>query len=563
MRRPGHRGIYWGAGARRAALGFLQLFFARPLLVGLVLACATAGSPGPARADASIPVQVQARIEDATGTLKIGDRTIDLAALKDFYRQRGYSLAWNGLFEPNGDRLVQDMQAIAQAEGMIPDSYGIAATGSELDRDLLISDALARFGRDLATGRVSPSRLVGGMGAETRPTFDPTLFLREIASGKGVAAFAGGLPPSYAGYHRLKLAMEHYRTLALAGGWTAIPDGPSIKPGQDDERIPQVRKRLIATGELDAKHDKSKQFDGVLTTAIKRFQLRHGIEADGAVGKATLAALNVSAEDRLKQIQANLERWRWMPRALDPVHIAVNLPAAHLELVRDGEIQMAMRVVVGDVQHQTPSMLTTMTSVVVNPTWTVPPSIATKEILPKLRKDPNYLASNNMHILDAFPEGSPHIQGVGVDWHKYSKFPGRIRQAPGPDNALGQVKFVLTNQDDIYLHDTPRRQHFDRIFRALSHGCVRVERPLQLAQALVPSEWADKIDDIIADTNTKTLRLEKPLTVYLMYMTAWADDDGTINFRDDLYGHDGRLKAALKRPRPHAQVAQDRPQGTL
>jgi L,D-transpeptidase YcbB len=220
--------------------------------------------------------------------------------------------------------------------------------------------------------------------------------------------------------------------------------------------------------------------------------------------------------------------------------------------------------VVGDVKHQTPSMVTAMTSVVLNPTWTVPPSIATKEILPKLRKDPNYLASNNMQILEAFPEGSPQSQGVGLDWQKYSKFPWRIRQAPGPDNALGQVKFNLNNQDDIYLHDTPRRQYFGRLFRALSHGCVRVERPVQLAQALVSSEWAPRIDDLISEANTKTLKLEKPLTVYLMYMTAWADEDGTVNFRDDLYGHDGRLKAALKRPRtPTAQVAQERTPGAL
>jgi murein L,D-transpeptidase YcbB/YkuD len=388
--------------------------------------------------------------------------------------------------------------------------------------------------------------------------------LRDLASGKDVGAIADALPPAYAGYHRLKRAMVQYRALAQQGGWTAIPDGPSIKPGMEDERVPLVRKRLAVTGELDAKHATGKQLDAHLQTALKRFQTRHGIEADGAVGKATLAALNVSAEDRLRQIQANMERWRWMPRALDATHIAVNLPAAHLELVRNGEIQMAMRVVVGDVQHQTPTMQTTMTSVVLNPTWTVPPSIATKEILPKLRKDGRYLAANNMQILDAFPEDSAKSQGLGIDWNKFGKFPWRIRQAPGPDNALGQVKFNLSNQDDIYLHDTPKRQYFGRIFRALSHGCVRLERPVALAQALVPSEYVDKVEGLIAETNTKTLKLDKPLTVYLMYMTAWADEDGTVQFRDDLYGHDGRLKAALKKPRANAaQMAQERPHGTL
>jgi murein L,D-transpeptidase YcbB/YkuD len=518
-------------------------------------------APLPALADN--PADTQRRVEDTTGITKIGERVVDLAPLRDFYRERKWRLAWTGPGEAAGDRLIMDLQAIALAEGLNPETYAVSATGSDLEHDILVSDALARFGRDLATGRVSPTRMVGGMGPETRPAFEAAKFLRDMAAGKELTATAEALPPVYAGYHRLKAAMEKFRTLVRAGGWTAIPDGPSIKPGMEDDRLPALRKRLIASGELEAKHDKGILLDAPVIAALKRFQLRHGIEADGAVGKATLAALNVSAEERLRQIQANMERWRWMPRQLDATHIAVNLPAAHLELVRNGEIHMAMRVVVGDVKHQTPSMATTMSSVVLNPTWTVPPSIATKEILPKLRKDSNYLVSNNMQILD-LPEGTPEAQGIGMDWNKYSKFPWRIRQAPGPDNALGQVKFNLANGDDIYLHDTPKRQYFGRIFRALSHGCVRVERPVQLAQALLSSEWAPRLDDLIAATETKTLKLEKPLTVYLMYMTAWADEDGTMHFREDLYGHDGRLKAALKRPRlPQAQVAQERPQGAL
>lgn len=533
--------------------------FARPLLFSLALAFASAGTPVCVLAET--PVEIQRRLEDASGTVKIGERVVELAPLRDFYRERGYRLAWTGT---GADKALADAQAVALNEGLVPESYAVAAGAGEFDRDLLVSDALLRFARDLATGRVTPTRMVGGMGPEVRPSIDATRVLRDLAAGKELAAATEALPPAYAGYHRLRRALELYRGLVRQGSWNAIADGPSIKPGMEDDRVPAVRKRLIATGELDAKHDKGKVLDQPLAAALKKFQIRHGIEPDGAVGKATLAALNVSAEDRLKQIQANMERWRWMPRSLDPTHIAVNLPAAHLELVRNGEIQMAMRVVVGDVQHQTPTMQTTMTSVVLNPTWTVPPSIATKEILPKLRKDPAYLVSNNMQILDAFPDDAAKAQGVGIDWHRYSKFPWRIRQAPGPDNALGQVKFNLSNQDDIYLHDTPKRQYFGRIFRALSHGCVRLERPISLAQALVPGEYADKVDDLIAETNTKTLKLEKPLTVYLMYMTAWADDDGTVHFRDDLYGHDGRLKAALKRGRPApAQMAQDRPQGAL
>lgn len=541
----------------------LAVSFTRPLLFSLALAIAGSGVSAPSWA--VTPAEVQKHLEDSADTATIGNHTATLAPLRPFYRERGWKLAWNGDARAIAERLLADIQVIAPAEGLNPDFYGVpAGLGDEVEHDILVSDALWRFARDLAIGRVSPTRTVGGMGPESRPVFDGTRALRDLAAGKDLATALGNLQPSYAGYHRLKRALARYRDLVLAGGWSVIPEGPSIRLGMEDERVPAIRKRLIVTGELPPDQDQGTQLDQNVVAAIRSFQHRHGIEADGTVGKATLAALNVSAESRLRQIMANMERWRWMPRRLDPTHIAVNLPAAHLELVRNGEITLAMRVVVGNVRHQTPTMQTTMTSVVLNPTWTVPPSIATREILPKLRKEPNYLVNNNMQILDAFPEDPVKSQGLGIDWGKYSKFPWRIRQAPGADNALGQVKFNLSNNDDIYLHDTPKRQYFGRIFRALSHGCVRLERPVALAQALVPADYVSKVEGLIADSDTKTLRLERPLTVYLMYMTAWAEEDGTIQFRDDLYGHDGRLEAALKRERPStAQMAQDHPRGTL
>ncbi|OAN66998.1 hypothetical protein A6A05_05440 [Magnetospirillum moscoviense] len=514
---------------------------ARPFLIGLSLALASLAWPACA---AETPGDLQKRLESEAAP-KIGDRTLDPAPLTGFYRQRGHRLAWT---EGKGERVVGDILAVAAGEGLSADNYAIPATNSAIDRDLLISDALARFGHDLATGRIAPTRSVGGMGPDTRPSFDATRFLIDLSSGKDVAALLEVLPPPYAGYQRLKLALEHYRKLVAAGGWPVIPDGTSIKAEAEDERLLLVRRRLIMTGELAAAHDKGKRLDKPLADALKTFQNRHGIEPDGFVGKQTLTALNVPAEERMRQVQANLERWRWMPHRLDSSHIAVNLPAAHLELVREGRIDLAMRVVVGDVKSPTPTMATTLSSVVLNPTWTVPPGIATKEILPKLRKEPNYLVANNMVILDAFDGDSAKQQGIGIDWSRQSRFPGRLRQRPGPDNALGQIKFNLSNSDDIYLHDTPKRQYFGRIFRALSHGCVRLERPLDLAKSLIGGEMADKVPELISAADTKTIKLDKALTVYLMYFTAWAEEDGTVHFRDDLYGHDARLKAALKRP---------------
>lgn len=533
--------------------------FARPLLLSLVLAALPVAAP----AAADTTADFQRRLEDDGGVVRVRDHDVDLAPLREFYRQRGYRLAWSGDgAEGRGDRALLDLQAVAMAEGLDPESYAVPATGSDIDRDILISDALARFGRALATGRLPPSRAYGGLGPETRPDFDAAAFLTALSAGQALGAAAEPLPPAFAGYFRLRAALARYRQIVRDGGWAAIPDGPSIKAGGHDDRIVLVRKRLIATGDLAAVHGKGRTLDAPLAEALKRFQRRHGLDADGAVGRLTLAALNVPAEQRMTQILVNLERWRWMPRRLDPVHVVANLPAARLELVENGEVTMAMRTVVGDVKHPTPGLTTTMSSVVLNPPWTIPPSIASREILPKLRKDPNYLAANNIRILDAFPEDSRQADGQGMDWATYrsKKFPYRLRQQPGPDNALGYVKFNLRDSDDIYLHDTPSRSAFSRSYRALSHGCVRVERPVDLAEALLGDEWKDKVAETIAGAETRTLKLEREVRVYLTYFTAWADGDGVMHFRDDIYGHDARLQAALKRARPAAkppQVATD------
>ena len=528
--------------------------FVRPLCLAVSLAVLPTLLGNTAHA-----TSIADRLGEDSAEIQIGDRPLDSTLIRGFYASRGFKPVWTGAAGVRAGQLLKDIQAIAPAEGLSAESYRLSETASGDDRDLMISEILARFARDLAIGRVGPSRSVGGMGSEIQRKIDTAQVLRDLGGGADLAATLSPLQPAYAGYYRLKGALARYEKLAADGGWTAIGDGPPLKPGMDDPRVLLIRKRLIVTGELAANQDKTTVLDATLVDAVKRFQTRHGIDPDGTIGRQTLTALNVSAEDRLRQIAANLERWRWMPGRLDATHIAVNLPAAHFELVRDGRIDMAMRVVVGDVSHQTPTMATAMTSVVINPTWTVPPSIATREILPKLRKDPSYLAANNMRILDAFDDDFEKMQGLGIDWSRYSKLPYRIRQKPGIDNALGQVKFNLDNGDDIYLHDTPKRQYFGHIFRALSHGCVRLERPTELAKALLNPTQAEKVDEWVADDTTRTIRLDKPLTVYLMYMTAWADEDGTVNFREDLYGHDTRLKAALKRHQRTApqQVSQN------
>jgi len=495
---------------------------------------------------------LQRLVEQPEDVARLGARSVDMTGLKEFYRLRAYRPVWG-----EADRVAADLQAAAAAEGLPAEAYAVPAAASvAAERDLLLSDAVIRLGRDVAVGRLPPSRAYGGVGVDSRPAFDGIAFLTAAAAGTPLAELVAGIAPSAAGYRQLMAAASRYRAIVQAHGWPVIPDGPSLRPGADDPRVKVLRRRLIASGDLDAQHDKGGVLDKPLMAALERFQRRHGLDADGSVGKQTLAALNVTAEERLQQILVNLERWHWTPRNPEPTRIEINVAAQTLQLFEQGEPALAMRVIVGDVKHPTPGMATPMTAIVLHPSWTVPPSIAGKEILPKLQRDPHYLAANNMRII-----GGPGDDSAGedVDWHQYhaGSFPYRLRQQPGPDNALGVMKFYLQDSDAIYLHDTPQRAFFKRSYRALSHGCIRLEKPDTLAKMLLGPTWDGKLAEALADKSTRTLHLEHSVPVSLLYWTAWADADGSVHFRDDIYGHDSRLAAALKHPRaPQAAKGQ-------
>ena len=520
----------------------------RPLLFSLTMGLAVLGWEPAAQAQPA--AETQRRIETAIASTPLVESAPEGKALREFYRGRQGQTAWSS---GNTESLLRDIRALATLQGLDPATYTLPPASSEFDGDVLISATLLRFGRDVAIGAVQPARNVGGFGAETRGEFDGLRFLKALADGKPLAEQIDVISPHYVGYARLREGLEKARAIASAGGWPSIPDGAKLVPGETDERVEVLRRRLIASGDLGEGFAQGKTYDSPLVEAVKRFQLRHGLEPDGTIGGKTLAHLNVPADARAQQIAANLERWRWMPRSFGRHHIAVNIAAQQMEVVEDGNIAMAMRVVVGDIKHPTPSMNTTMSSVVLNPAWRVPSSIANKEILPKLRKDPNYLVSSKLQIVD-YPEGSPESAGDGIDWNAIGKkFPYRLRQPPGPDNALGQLKFNLTDSDDIYMHDTNNRKVFGRSYRALSHGCVRLERPVELGELLLGSRWQGKLGENIAgNKSTRTLMLERTMPVYMMYWTAWADENGTLHFRDDIYGHDRRLMTGLDRARTPA-----------
>jgi L,D-transpeptidase YcbB len=340
-----------------------------------------------------------------------------------------------------------------------------------------------------------------------------------------------------------------YTALANSGGWPSVPEGETIKPGMTDPRVLAIRRRLAATEDLTASLDKGSTYDPEMESAVRAFQRRHGLDADGAIGKKTIIAMNVPVEERVRQITLNMERFRWIPDDLGDDHIFVNMAGFELDYVVQGVTRLAMRVVVGRQYRETPIFSDRIRYLEFNPTWTVPPKIAANDIMAKIRKDPNYLISGNYEVYAGWQDSSPRLDPSKIDWSAIpkGKFPYRLRQAPGEKNALGQVKFMFPNEFDVYLHDTPARELFRKSVRTFSSGCIRLEKPVTLAEAVLQADGQDprRVREILQSKKTTRINLATPLPVHLAYLTAWIGEGGTIEFRDDIYGRDALLAKAL------------------
>jgi murein L,D-transpeptidase YcbB/YkuD len=345
--------------------------------------------------------------------------------------------------------------------------------------------------------------------------------------------------------------LAKYREIVENGGWPVIPEGETLKPGMKDERVAVMRKYLTITGDYNAEEpvEDDELFDERLEAAVKEFQLRHNLTQDGVVGKGTLAQMNVSVQERIDMIRINLERLRWIMAELEPDFLVVNIAGYNIRRLTHKETVYYSPVIVGKKYHKSPVFKGTMTYVVINPTWTVPYSIATKETLPKLQKDAGYLAEKNMVIMD---RNGKILDPNTIDFSQYSRsnFPFTIRQEPGPQNALGQVKFMFPNKYAVYLHDTPARSLFSREDRAFSHGCIRLQKKWELLIDLMDDpEWnMDKINGILASEELTTVKLKKPIDILILYWTAGADQEGRLYFNRDVYTRDQALLEALDEP---------------
>jgi murein L,D-transpeptidase YcbB/YkuD len=373
-----------------------------------------------------------------------------------------------------------------------------------------------------------------------------------LNSGAPINDALNNLSPNHTFYKSLKSALRKYQGFVHAGGWNPIETTVTLKLDMKSPDIEKLRQRLAFVGDLENTDPKDPQlFDEQLLNAVKRFQARHGLQQDGVVGRNTRAALNLSAEERVQQIKINMERWRWLPRELGDTYIMVNTAAFTLDYFWNDEALLSMRVIVGDDKNRTPVFTEKISYIEINPVWNVPRKIVLEEILPKLVTKPDYLEKNGFKILSDWSSNPKELTLEETGWSKerIEDFPYRLQQVPGDGNALGRIKFIFPNQFSIYMHDTPGKALFKKAPRNFSHGCIRVEKPKELALALFIEQldqWDDKrLNEVLATEETNRVVLEKSLPVYIVYFTSWADDAGTVHFSKDHYHRDISLTKTL------------------
>jgi L,D-transpeptidase YcbB len=515
--------------------------------------------------------QIQASCSTLPGF--VGDRLACAGStIRLFYERRGYRPSWTagGRVLPSAVALVKAIEA-APGQGLRAEDYhletlrlGIERLSSrkrrvlpreEAELDLLLTDAFLLYGAHLLGGRVDPVTIHPDWIANRRTGDVAQVLERALAAGR-IEAELEALAPRHAEYERLRAALGRYRGLVANGGWPHLSPGPPLRLGSGGARVSLLRKRLalqhLEAGNPEAEPDR---FDGVLAEALREFQRRHRLQPDAVLGPATLAALNVPAEERLRQLEVNLERWRWLPQTLGARHIRVNVAGFDLEVREEEKIVLSMAVIVGKPYTRTPVFSSPLTYLVLNPTWYVPVSIARQELLPAAQAGASSLHSKGYRVFRGTRADAPEVDLLDIDWSAISpeRLDLRFRQSPGPANALGRVKFMLPNRFDVYLHDTPGRGLFARSSRAFSHGCIRVEKPVELAQHLLrdQAQWSrSALLAAIEQGNERVVRLRESVPVHLLYQTAWVDEGGVVHFGEDVYGRDAPLAQALESAPP-------------
>lgn len=451
----------------------------------------------------------------------------------------------------------------ADLEGLNPADYGILEINDYWYRrqpadlaqlDLLLTTGLIIYVNDCLAGHIRPAQNDTSRFITAHDDLvDPIAIITAALSAPDIGAYFDELVPQHQPYRNLRDALKRYRKIAEEGGWPTIPSGKTLHPDDTDPRIPAMWHLLILTGDLPTDALQApEEYDKNMIEAVQRFQDRHGLATDGLVGKKTLAAMNTPVEKRIWQIEINLARWRWKDRKLGEKYILIDIAGFTLQGINKGRVVIDMPVIVGKTYTKTPIFSDNIQYIDINPFWNIPPSIAQKEILPELRIDPGYLKKNQIRLFRGWEENDPELDPYQIDWHTttirdISRY--KLRQDPGPLNSLGRIKFVFPNTFHVYLHDTPARQLFTRTDRAFSHGCIRVAKPLRLAEFLLEDQkksWNLKNISAIVKSGKRTIiRLDKKIPIHIAYQTAWVDKYRNLHFSKDLYGRDALLEQAF------------------
>ncbi len=513
--------------------------------------------------------EVQTPIKEIISTLTINSLGLtikDNNVLKDFYSKQNYDPAWLD-FAAIDDALAGILKL--DEDGLNPDDYYYSTLNSLYQKfkvadkidasefasfDVLLTEAIIKAADHLISGKVDPILLKRRWEIAVdnyKSRFDdPAQALKDAISNKNVSAELEKLKPSHYMYTGLKEKLKEFRAIQNNGGWLPVSQGETLKPGAKGKRVLELRARLAATNDLI--HPESindSVYDQELADNVKQFQKKYGLEVDGNIGKNTLAALNMTVDERIEQIKANLERGRWVMYKIENKFIAVNIAGFELYFI-DGEKELlTSEVMVGELNTQTPVFKDVMKYIDINPTWTVPTSL-NHTYIDKLKNNPSYLKEKNINVVTT---SGQIVEISGKDWSKYTvnNFPYMFRQEPGPGNALGDMKFMFPNKYSIYLHDTPAKCLFNRDIRAFSHGCIRTKEIYRLAELLLEPNnegWdQEKIKKIVETRKTTTVLLKEQVPVLLLYWTAGIGFNKNFYFKPDIYGRDKDLIENLNR----------------
>lgn len=490
--------------------------------------------------------------------------------VRSFYQLREYQPVWlsdrgatshlkvmvNALRASSDEGLCPDHYQLRTLEGYLPLLSDSGRRGQILPQswqpqfELLLTQAYFRYAADLISGQINPSKVNPEWRLPPREADLGKLLTYALESNR-LEPVLRDLVPSHPEYQRLRQALSRYRELAARGGWEPFPGGETLRPGKPDPRLPQLRLRLAIEGDYPEWNGETgtKVFDPDTVQALKRFQQRQGLAIDGVLGPRTLAELNVTAHQRVRQIELSLERWRWLPKSLGERYLMVNIAGFQLQVVENDQVALEMPVIVGTGYRKTPVFSARMTYLEFAPTWSVPPTILREDKLPKIKANPAYLAEHRFEIIPYAGRGGAPLDPATIDWSRTTarNFPGMLRMRPGPWNPLGRVKFMFPNPYSVYLHDTNERHLFDNNIRTFSSGCIRIQRPDELALYLLePDGWdAARVEAAMTLPKTKRVDLSRSLPVHILYWTAWVDQQDRVQFRRDLYQQDLDLEFAL------------------